>query len=126
MHTSRVIADIIGIMKLVDKAISLDELKKISARMFVGLVKAVVDIKKEAMVVDAEMHADEEKYLLDSGSHQDDLWGINLYPDLKGEDFVEFDSMINVRPRLNNFSRGVEDETLRKRIIVIINKLIKI
>lgn len=112
-------------MKLVDKAISLDELKKISARMFGGLVKAVVDIKKEAMVVDAEMHADEEKYLLDSGSHQDDLWGINLYPDLKGEDFVEFDSMINVRPRLNNFSRGVEDEALRKRIVVIVNKLIK-
>lgn len=112
-------------MKLVDKAISLDELKKISAQMFGGLVKAVVDIKKEVMVVDAEMHADEEKYLLDFDSHQDDLWGINLYPDLKEEDFIEFDSMINVRPRLNNFSRGVEDETLRKKIIIIVNKLIK-
>ena len=112
-------------MKLIDKTISITELKQISQRIFGGLVKAVVDIKKEIMVVDAAMHADEEQELLKQGSKQDDLWGINLYPELTGEDFVEFDSMINVRPRLNNFSRDIEDEKLRKKIITIVNKLVK-
>jgi len=112
-------------MKLIDKMISISELKQMSQRIFGGLVKAVVDIKKETMVVDAAMHADEEQVLLKQGSKQDDLWGINLYPELTGDDFIEFDSMINVRPRLNNFSRDIEDEKLRKKIIIIVNKLVK-
>jgi len=112
-------------MKLVDKTISKDELKKMSESFSGGLVKAVIDIKKEIMVVDAPMHADQEKKLLDMGSQQDDLWGINLYPDLTDDDFIEFDSMINVRPRLHNFSRGIEDENLQKKIIAIVSKLVK-
>lgn len=112
-------------MKLVDNEITIEELKQMSEQIFGGLVKAVVDIKKEIMVVDAEMHADEEKYLLEKGSNQDDLWGINLYPDLADNDFVEFDSMINIRPRLNNLSRGIENEEIRKKIIAIVNKLVK-
>lgn len=112
-------------MKLIDKTISIAELKQMSQRMFGGLVKAVVDIGKEIMVVDAAMHADEEQELLKQGSKQDDLWGINLYPELSGEDFIEFDSMINVRPRLNNFSRDIENEQIRKKIISIVQKLVK-
>ena len=111
-------------MKFVDKKIPLEELKTMSARMFGGLVKAVIDVKKEVMVVDASMHADEENYLLQSGSQQDDLWGINLYPELKNDDFIEFDSMINVRPRLNNLSRNITDQKLREKIISIVNKLV--
>lgn len=112
-------------MKLVNKNISISELKVISKKMFSGLVKAVVDIKKEVMVVDADMHADEEKYLIESGSEQNDLWGINFYPDQKGEDFIEFDSMINVRPRINNFSRGINDEKIKQKIVEIVSKLVK-
>jgi hypothetical protein len=111
-------------MRLVDTSISKEELKEMSNSFAGGLVKAVIDIEKEIMVLDAPMHADEEKELLDRGSEQDNLWGINLYPNLSDDDFIEFDSMINVRPRLNNFSRGIEDETLRKRIIIIVSKLV--
>ncbi len=95
-----------------------------SSRMFGGLVKAVVDIKREKMVIDGAMHADEEKMLLDDGSKQDDLWGINLYPEFKEKDFIEFDSIINIRPRMGNFSRGIDNEEVRKKIIAIVNKLI--
>ncbi len=112
-------------MKLVDKEINLDELKTIARRMFGGLVKAVVDVKKEVMVVDGEMHADEERYLIDLGSNQENLWGINLYPELEGENFIEFDSVINIRPSLKNFSRYIEDKKIRKEIVKIVNKLVK-
>lgn len=112
-------------MKLVDKKITLNELKQMSSRMFGGLVKAVVDVEKELMVVDAAMHSDEEKLLLDNGSKQNNLWGINFYPELTEEDFIEFDSMINIRPQQNNFSRGIDDKVIKEKIIKIINKLIE-
>lgn len=111
-------------MKLVDKKITKEELKKMSSRTFGKLVKAVVDIKKGIMMVDSGMHADEEKFLLDMGSKQDDLWGINLYPGITGDDFIEYDSMINIRPRINNFTKGVDNPEIRKKIIKIVNKLI--
>jgi hypothetical protein len=112
-------------MKLVDKKISLLKLKQMAKKMYGDLVKAVVDIEKEIMVVDGEMHADEEQLLLAKGSKQENLWGINLYPDLFDKNFIEFDSVINLRPRLNNFSRFVEDEKIRKKIVEIVNKLVE-
>lgn len=112
-------------MKLINKKIALSQLKKMAMRKFGGLVKAVVDIEKKIMVVDGDMHADEEKFLLDLGSKQENLWGINLYPDEIGENFIEFDSIINIRPSLNNLSRFVENEKIRKKITEIVEKLVK-
>jgi len=114
-------------MKIVDKnnKVSINEIKLMSENMFGDLVKAVVDIEKEIMVVDAELHADQEKILLEKGSLQENLWGINLYPDdFQDEDFIEFDSMINLRPSWGNRSRGVDDENIQQKIIEIVNKLV--
>lgn len=112
-------------MKTVKDKIKLAELSEMAKNMFDNLVKAVVDIKKEIMIVDAPMHSDEEAELLKNGSKQADLWGINLYPEKYGEeDFVEFDSMINLRPSQNNRSRDVNDPRIRKIIIQIVNKLV--
>ena len=91
--------------------------------MYDGLVKAVVDIERGIMAVDAEMHADQEKFLLEQGSQQKNLWGINLYPDQPKDSWLEFDSMINLRPSQGNRTRGVENEALHKKIIEIVNAL---
>jgi hypothetical protein len=80
-----------------------------------------VDVEKEIMAVDAELHSDEEELLIENGSDQKNLWGINLYPALDDDEFVEFDSMINLRPSLGNFSRGVDDPQIRGKIISIVN-----
>ena len=112
-------------MKLVDKKITLEELKKMAEEKFGNLVKAVVDVEKGVMVVDAELHSDEEAQLLSQGSKQENLWGINLYPELKGDDFIEFDSVINLRPSFGNSSRGVDDPKIKEKIIGIVEKLIE-
>ena len=112
-------------MKLVEKNITLDELEQMSQKMFGNLVKAVVDIEKGIMAVDAELHSDEEAFLLENGSKQANLWGINIYSELFGQtDFIEFDSMINLRPSQNNRSRGVDNPEIREKILEITNKLI--
>ena len=66
-----------------------------------------------------------EQYLLERGSKQENLWGINLYLEKDGDDFIEFDSMINLKPSQSNYSRGVDNPEIQKKIIRIVNKLIK-
>ncbi len=109
---------------LVDQSITKDELKVIALNRFGDLVKAVVDIERGIMALGAEMHADEEAFLLKRGSEQSNLWGINLYPDLSNEEMVEFDSMINIRPRQNNRSRSIENQEICSLILEIVNKLV--
>jgi hypothetical protein len=93
-----------------------------AAGMFGTMVKAVVDVDREVLAVDGELHSDLEALLLEDGSKQQSLWGINLYPEMKGDDFVEFDSMINMRPSQGNRSRGVESAEIRRRIIQVVSK----
>ena len=111
-------------MKIITKTLSLNELKEMAANTFGNLVKGVVDIEREIIAVDAELHSDLEALLLEDGAKQINLWGINMYPQIQGEDFVEFDSLINIRPSQNNKSRGVENEEIRQKIISIIAKRI--
>ena len=111
-------------MKQVDK-ISIVELKEMAAKMYGGLVKAVADIEQRILVVDAEMHVDEEQYLLERGSEQRNLWGFNLYPEKFGtDDFIEYDSMINIRPRANNMNRGIGDPAIREKIVKIVQRAV--
>jgi len=112
-------------MKIIKSKVEIGELKKIAEKMYGNLVKAVVDVEKGIMVVGGELHSDEEDLILKKGSKQQDIWGINLYPDkYPSEDWIEFDSMINLRPSFNNFSRGVDDPEIRKKIVEIVNKLV--
>lgn len=112
-------------MRITSQPISHDELNSMLPGYFGDMVKAVVDIKKEILGLDAELHADIEQELLSQGSEQTDLWGINLYPEMEGEDFVEFDSLINIRPYQGNRSRDIQNPEIRKRIIEVVNKLMK-
>jgi len=111
-------------MKVVEEKISLSELKEMASRMFNSLVKATVDVEKGILVVDADLHSDEEAYLLDKGSKQENIWGINIYPDKDIRNMIEFDSIINVRPSFGNNSRGVEDKDIQKKITDIVNSKI--
>jgi hypothetical protein len=111
-------------MREIEGTISISELKPMAVKMFGNFVKAVVDIRQRKIVVDAELHSDEEAFLLENGSQQEDLWGINLYPEIDPLDnaFIEFDSMINLRPSQGNTSRGVDRAEIRQIITEIVRK----
>ena len=113
-------------MEVIRESVTLDHLVELVESGFGNLVKAVVDVSQGIMAVGAEMHADEEAALLGLGSSQADLWGINLYPSQYGQrDWLEFDSMINIRPRQGNRSRGVEDPAAQEKIAAIVGSLVK-
>lgn len=112
-------------MKIITRSVTVNEINAMAAATFGNLVKAVVDVERGLVAVDAELHSDLEALLLEDGSKQKSLWGINLYPEIQGDDFVEFDSMINMRPSQGNRSRSVEDKELREKITGIVAKRIK-
>jgi len=109
-------------MEILGKPVAIHELNKIAADTFGDLVKAVVDIGRALIAIDAELHSDLEALLLEDGSRQEDLWGINFYPGLGAGEFVEFDSMINMRPSCGNQSRGVDDKKTQQKIIEVVSK----
>lgn len=110
-------------IRVVESQIKLDEIKEIAGGLG-DMVKAVVDVEKGVMAVGGAMHADAEKVLLEKGSNQDGLWGINIYPDRKGEEVVEFQSLINIRPGQGNRSMVVEDSGLRNDIKKVFDLLV--
>jgi hypothetical protein len=111
-------------IQLIEDKITKAELENLAKERFGDLIKAVVDVERGIMAVEAEMHADEEMFLIEQGSEQRNLWGINLRFDKPADDWVEFDSMINLRPSQGNRSRGVDDPAIQKQIIAIVKKLV--
>jgi hypothetical protein len=111
-------------IRVVRDSISRHELTEIAKQQFGDMVKAVVDVEQGIMAIGGELHSDEEAVLLDQGSAQRHLWGINLYPDKPLDEWIEFDSMINVRPSGGNRSRYVEGSEIREAVTKIVNRLV--
>lgn len=112
-------------MEIVKTKISVEKLQKTAKEMFGNMVKAVVDIENEIMAIGGELHSDEESLLLTHGAKQKNLWGINIYPFLSGDEMIEFDSIMNLRPSQGNVSRSVEDLAIREKIRETVGGLIK-
>ncbi|MDP3724866.1 MAG: DUF5674 family protein [Nanoarchaeota archaeon] len=117
-------------IKIIKKSVTRSELREMARQGFGDMVKAVVDTKQGIMAIGGELHADEEVVLVEEeGAEREYAWGINLYPDPpeggEGEGFIEFNSMINIKPHLGNRSRGVEDADIRKKIQEVVKKLLK-
>jgi hypothetical protein len=112
-------------IKIVQTTITKNELRELAKQQFGDFVKVVVDVERGIMAIGGELHADEEAMLLDEGSMQRNLWGINVYPDLPSEQWIEYDSMINVRPSQGNRSRNVEDAAVRKKIASVVMRLVQ-
>lgn len=113
-------------IRVISAPIALKDVSELAKQQFGNMIKATVDIRQSLMAIGGELHADEEQLLLDKGSKQADLWGINLYPaNFSKKNFIEFDSMINIRPSQGNMSRGIEDKQVGQQVIEVVGELIK-
>lgn len=111
-------------MQILQQPISRETLRKLAQNTFGDMIKCVADVKRGLLAVDADLHADLERLLLEDGSAQESLWGFNLWVEEEGEDFIEFDSLINIRSWQGNPSRDVEDPEIREAIKAIVDKFI--
>lgn len=85
-------------------------------------IKLAVDIEKKILAGGGILHADCEAVLLENGSNQENVWGADWLPFTQE---VTFESLINIRPRQNNFGLEIEDEDLRSKIGKIVRNLME-
>jgi hypothetical protein len=111
-------------MQIISQPTSLIKTWEERVTAFDEILKIVVDVEKSIMAVDAEMHADLEKILLEDGSEQQDLWGANVYPLRNRDEYLEFTSFINIRPAIGNRSMEVMDPEIRQKIQIIVSTLL--
>ena len=111
-------------MQILLSPIKREDLKIIANNTFGDMVKCVADVRRNLLAIDADLHADLERMLLEDGSKQEDLWGFNLWVEEEGEDFVEFDSLINIRSWQGNPSRDVLNPDVRAAIKSIVTQYI--
>src|SRR3989344_1421750 len=113
------------VIKIVKNPIKKRELIEMANKDFGDIVKVVIDVEQEIMAVGGELHADEEVVLTEQeGSRRENTWGINIYPQKPEGEWIEFDSMINLKPNFGNRSRGVENSEIREKIKEIVKKLV--
>ncbi len=112
--------------RIVKDKVTQNELKTLAHEQYGDIIKAVVDVKQEILGVGGELHIDIQSLLIEKENSQgQDTWGINLYLEKAGNDFIEFDSMINLKPLLGNKTRGIGNLDIQDRIREIVGKLIK-
>ncbi|MEM5810051.1 MAG: DUF5674 family protein [Candidatus Aenigmatarchaeota archaeon] len=111
-------------MKIIKKTISKSIILKKYNHFFKTMIKAVVDIEKEIIALDAELHADLESLLIKMGCNQKDLWGINLYLKKEKDNWIEYTALINIRPASGNSGMEIESRRIREKINKIVYKLI--
>lgn len=110
---------------IVDTSISVKELSDLASELYGDMVKAVADIEEETVAFGGEFHADAEAQLLERGSKQEHLWGFNIYPQQPPDAWIEFISLINIRPHAGNTTHEIQNETIRKKITQLLSKKIK-
>lgn len=111
-------------IKIIKKKIGQEELRKFARETFGEMVKAVVDLGQGVLAIGGELHADEEALLLKNGSRQENLWGINIYPDKPRNQRIEYSALINIRPSLGYRSMEIKSPEIRKKIKGIVDRLI--
>ena len=113
-------------IKVFSSVISKEELSILAKAGYGDMVKGVIDIPKRVLALGGELHSDCEQVLLDQGSKQQNLWGFNIYPEKAKEEYLEYTSLINIRPRQGNMDREIKDLKLRAQIKEIIDSMVQL
>lgn len=109
-------------IKIVDKKISEKEILEIAKEFYVEMVKGVVDIERGILAMGGEYHMDANNVLIENGSRQPNVWGFNWYLDKKGDERIEYVSLINIRSMQGNRVMEVQDLALRDSMKKVILK----
>lgn len=114
-------------IKVVKDNINIEELTNLSKETYYPMIKGVVDIENEIIAFGGEYHMDANNVLLEQGYTQNNIWGFNVYLDKINdkENWIEYMSLINIRPLQNNLDMEIQNQEIRDSVKNIVNKKIK-
>lgn len=85
-------------------------------------IKLAVDVERNVLSGGGILHADCDAILLEDGSNNDNVWGADWYPFTQK---LEYEAMLNIRPRLGNRSMYLQNPLLRDKIATIADNLLR-
>lgn len=112
------------IIRIIKEPIRIDEAKEIAREFYQIMVKGVVDVERGIVALGGEYHIDANNRLIEEGSSQSNLWGFNIHFDKLSDDWIEYRSLINIRPATGNRSVLIRDEDLQRRVREVVEALI--
>lgn len=86
------------------------------------MIKLAVVIKREILAGGGQMHADCEALLLEDGSYQQNIWGANWIPETQT---IEFEALINIRPKEKNFSMIIQNPTIKQQVGKVVKSILE-
>jgi len=89
------------------------------------MIKGVADIERGTIALGGEWHMDANQVLIEDGSNQENLWGFNIYLNKSRKEMLEYNSLINIKPRQGNRNMEIENEEIKKKILEIVNNLVE-
>lgn len=111
-------------IEIIKKRIAKSYLKKFLDKPFKEVVKFVVDLDQQIIALGGELHSDAAEKLIRQGSDNRNLWGGNFYPLKSKKDWLEYSSLINLKPSQDNFAIDIKNQPIKKQINKIIKQLI--
>ncbi len=114
-------------IKIINDEITTKEIAEIAKEFYGTMIKGVVDIKDKVVALGGEYHIDANLVLLEKGSKQSNIWGFNInFTEPKdSESWIEYISLINIRPLQNNRGMEIENQEIRQKMRKILEKIIK-
>jgi hypothetical protein len=104
--------------------------QKATSSKIIGMLKALdnyiklaVDIERQILAGGGELHADCEEALINDGSSQENIWGVDWYPVTKK---VFFESLINIRPKQDNNSLFIQNSKIRNLVEKIVRTFLEV
>ena len=111
-------------IKILDKKISIDEVKKLADIWYGTMIKGAVDIEGGRVALGGDYHIEDSELLTSTGSKFEDVWGFNIRFEENLDGVLEFDSMVNIKPNFGNRSRNIGNEEIIKKATEIILRFI--
>jgi len=109
---------------IVREPITIAALEPTAMLWYGTMIKGVADLERKIIALGGDWHMDANTRLIEDGSDQKNLWGFNLYLDERGSDAIEYQSLINIRPRQGNTTIEIQSPALRKKIYAVVRELV--
>jgi len=85
-------------------------------------IKLAVDVERGIIAGGGTLHADCEEVLIEDGSKQEFVWGVDWIPVTKE---IRYEALINLRPRHKNRSMRILDPSIRAKVAEIVGKFLE-
>src|SRR3989344_661856 len=111
-------------IRIIREKVAVSELKPLAALWYGTMIKGVADLQRGIIALGGDWHIDANSKLIEDGSSQLDLWGFNLYLDEHGDNAIEYQSLINIRPSQGNRTIDIKDTELCNKILLTVRPLV--